>query len=202
METKLSLGNYCSHNCMYCYMDSNTEENFIHHKDIAYEDYKGQIVVLTGGNPLVHPKLIEILSNFKKLNIECKIEVYQHDIQDNNANLQMLKFLVKLKLVSEIYISIGYLVQRFIKVLEGLPIVFVGVVGLFRNSDYVQLKGKKIRLKLVGFISQGRGKDWIKKNEFGWNFNLEWLKENFMIIAPSFEEIILDDLAKQQLEIS
>ena len=196
----LKITNKCDLNCPMCHEDSNIDGL---HGDINMDFIKTipeyTEIAIGGGNPLEHPRLLELLHYFKQHNIIANITFNQLHFM---KNLLVIDILIKNNLINGIGISYDHFDINFIHELKNRKNVVLHVIaGLISLDDLIKLKDKGLKILILGYKDFRRGSK-LYTNEFykdKINNSLHELKMSLTDVYEWFDIVSFDNLAIKQL---
>ncbi len=188
----------CNFKCGYCHnpdivLNFNAIPDIEENEVIDYLKEKKMWVdgvCITGGEPTLHPELIDFASKLKKIGMLVKIDT-------NGTNPDMLKKLIDRKLVDRIAMDIKTILEKYDevagakvdkeKIQESIDLIKnSGVEYEFRTTVIPSLVGKK-EIFLIG--------KWLKGSK---NFAIQNFRESRPMINNKLQEI--EPYSKKELE--
>lgn len=199
----LKITNKCNMACNMCHENSTPDGKHGDILNLPFIDtmFPYSEVAIGGGNPLVHPDLIEFLEHLKERKIIASMTVNQmHFMQ----NINLLKELTDKKLIYGLGISyIGSSHENCIEAIKQFPNAVVHVInGIIHMDSLEALAHNDLKILVLGYKEFRRGKTLY--DECG--SQIDSLKSQFYDMLPKivddgwFKCISFDNLAIKQLE--
>lgn len=199
----LKITNMCNMGCSMCHENSTPDGKHGDILNLPFIDtmFPYSEVAIGGGNPLVHPDLIEFLEHLKERKIIASMTVNQmHFMQ----NINFLKELTDKKLIYGLGISyIGSRHENCIEAIKQFPNAVVHVInGIIHMDSLEALAHNDLKILVLGYKEFRRGKTLY--DECG--REIDSLKSQFYDMLPKivddgwFKCISFDNLAIKQLE--
>lgn len=199
----LKITNKCNMACNMCHENSTPDGEHGDILNLPFIDtmFPYSEVAIGGGNPLMHPDLIEFLERLKERKIIASMTVNQmHFMQ----NIDLLKELTDNKLIYGLGISyIGGRHSNCIEAIKQFPNAVVHVInGIVHMDGLEALANNDLKILILGYKEFRRGKTLY--DECGSQIN--YLKAQFYDLLPKmvddgwFKCISFDNLAIKQLE--
>lgn len=200
----IKLTNKCTGtNCIYCHEGSEPNGKNGDILNLKFFDtlHKGQEVALGGGNIFEHPDLLSLLEKLNTKHIICNITVNQFHFF---KYLDLIKTLIKDKLVYGVGVSLNYPTKQLIDTLK--KPIFKNVVihtinGILTSEQVYKLKDKDIKLLILGYKHLRRGDEYFNKEKNLIERNQKWLEDNILELFNHFKVVSFDNLALEQLHI-
>lgn len=198
MDVKIT--DYCDMGCPYCHENS-TKEGL--HGDILSPVFWDTLkpyteIALGGGNPLSHPRLVDLLELLKNKQIIANLTVnQQHFLKDQ----VLIRKLVDSKLIRGLGVSItGKTTPELANLLTTYPNAVLHVInGIVDVQNTLKpLYGKGLKLLILGYKTFRKGIEYHspeverKKQE---------LSRNLMRVLMGFDVVSFDNLAIIQLNV-
>lgn len=199
----LKITNMCNMGCNMCHENSTPDGKHGDILNLPFIDtmFPYSEVAIGGGNPLMHPDLIEFLEHLKERKIIASMTVNQmHFMQ----NINLLKELTDKKLIYGLGISyIGGRHDNCIESIKQFPNAVVHVInGIVHMDSLEALANNDLKILVLGYKKFRRGKTLY--DECG--REIDSLKSQFYDMLPKivndgwFKCISFDNLAIKQLE--
>lgn len=199
----LKITNMCNMGCNMCHENSTPDGKHGDILNLPFIDtmFPYSEVAIGGGNPLMHPDLIEFLEHLKERKIIASMTVNQmHFMQ----NINLLKELTDKKLIYGLGISyIGGRHDNCIESIKQFPNAVVHVInGIVHMDSLEALANNDLKILVLGYKEFRRGKTLY--DECG--REIDSLKSQFYDMLPKivndgwFKCISFDNLAIKQLE--
>lgn len=199
----IKITNMCNMGCSMCHENSTPDGKHGDILNLPFIDtmFPYSEVAIGGGNPLVHPDLIEFLEHLKERKIIASMTVNQmHFMQ----NINLLKELTDKKLIYGLGISyIGSSHENCIEAIKQFPNAVVHVInGIIHMDSLEALAHNDLKILVLGYKEFRRGKTLY--DECG--SQIDSLKSQFYDMLPKmvndgwFKRISFDNLAIKQLE--
>lgn len=152
-----------------------------------------------GGNALEHPGLDAFLERMKKQGVVCNMTVNQiHFLQ----SCDRIKRLADGGLIKGLGLSLAIPTDSFIEKAKEFENAVIHVIaGLFSEFDFEKLKGKGLKLLILGYKDFRRGHLYKEKFGEGIDKNIEWLSNHLAEVTGGFEVVSFDNLALEQLDV-
>ena len=200
----IKLTNKCTGtNCAYCHEGSkpNGENGDILNLKFFDTLHEGQEVALGGGNIFEHTDLLALLEKLKNKHIICNITVNQFHFF---KYLDLIKTLIKDKLVYGVGVSLNYPTQQLIDTLK--EPIFKNVVihtinGILTKEQVEKLKNNNLKLLILGYKHLRRGDEYFNKEKDLIEKNQKWLEDTILELFNHFKVVSFDNLALEQLNM-
>lgn len=197
----LTITKKCDGKCPYCYMGC-TEEG--EHGDwLKFYNIINQVRPYTelaiNVNDLSFPALRGFLGDCKDRNIIVNITINQKHFM---KNVDYLLYLEKHGLFKGIGISFICPKEGFIEAVKKFknPVIHT-IAGILLMSDIVYLKDNGLKILVLGYKKNGRGKEYYEENKSGIDTYIDLLANRLPILFNSFEVVSFDNLALEQLHL-
>lgn len=161
----LKITNMCDLECKFCHENSvidGKHGNFENIKNILNGMSKGTEIAIGGGNPLVHPKIIEILKFCKEKQLIPNMTINYLHI---DKYIDLINYIIDNNLVYGIGISYNKSIKKEIidKINNKTNIVFHLIVGIHNLNDVLKLKSilQNPKILFLGYKHKGRGKNFF-----------------------------------------
>lgn len=187
-------------NCSWCHEGSGPEGKQGDLNLPFFDTLKpGTEVACGGGDVLEHPGLDAFLERMKKQGVVCNMTVNQiHFLQSYDR----IKRLVDGGLVKGLGLSLAIPTDSFIEKAKEFENVVIHVIaGLFSESDFNKLKGKGLKLLILGYKDFRRGHSYKEKFGASIERSIEWLSSHLSEVTDDFEVVSFDNLALEQLNV-
>ena len=199
----IKITDKCDGNCSFCFEGSGPNGKNGDILNLKFFDtlHEGQEVALGGGNIFEHPDLLTLLEKLKNKHIICNITVNQFHFF---KYLDLIKTLIKDKLVYGVGVSLNYPTQQLIDALK--EPIFKNVVihtinGILTKEQVEKLKNNNLRLLILGYKHLRRGKNYFNKEKDLIEKNQKWLEDNILELFSHFKFVSFDNLALEQLNM-
>nr|DAQ07291.1 MAG TPA: hypothetical protein [Caudoviricetes sp.] len=157
-------------------------------------------VAIGGGNPLLHPDLVQFLKGLKTRKLIANMTVNQWTFMQS---LDYLKSLVDEKLIYGVGVSLTDPNDKFIEVVKEFPNVVIHVInGIVSRESLQKLANNGLKILILGYKEFGRGDEFYKDS--GDEINI--LKREMYDALPDiindgwFKCVSFDNLAIKQLD--
>lgn len=200
----ITITDKCDGNCPYCYAGCTSDKQ---HPDILTDDIRSFVTTLhpftevaLNGNDMSHPQLVPFLKLLKKQQVIANITVSQKHFM---KNYEMLVGLQERNLIKGVGISLlNSNDEHFLESAYNFKnAVLHTICGILTLKDIENLKkyASGIRLLLLGFKMNERGKEYYDSSSFVINKNIKDLPITEMF--KMFKCVAFDNLALEQLDI-
>ena len=197
----LKITDRCDKGCKFCH-ESSTKRRGKHGdlKESYLETFHpGQEVAIGGGNVFEHPGLETFLMRLKESKVFPSITVHQDHFLEN---FEYIVYLKRKGLIYGIGVSVTRPEDMLLEKISSLEGTVCHVVsGIFDRKTYERMKGKKLKLLILGYKKKGRGIHYSEKNIEKIERNKQWLKSMLPVMYEDFEIVSFDCLASEQLDI-
>lgn len=157
-------------------------------------------VAIGGGNPLLHPDLIQFLKGLKARKLIANMTVNQWTFMQS---LDCLKSLVDEKLIYGVGVSLTDPNDKFIEAVKEFPNVVIHVInGIVSRESLQKLANNELKILILGYKEFGRGNEFYVDS--GDEINI--LKREMYDALPDiindgwFKCVSFDNLAIKQLD--
>lgn len=192
----------CSIGCKFCFEDCKPNGE---HADLFKYNFINSLHPYTemalNGNDMNHPDLEKFLMFLKEKKIFANITVQQKQFL---SNYDLIKTYADSKLIYGIGISFNHYDEDFINKVKEFPNAVLHTInGILTENDIAQIKGKNLKVLVLGYKDIRRGHDFFLDQ---WDFidkNSNYLYESLPTIIDEnwFKLISFDNLAIKQLEV-
>lgn len=202
----LKITNKCYGNgnglCAMCHECSNPEGK---HGDVLNLPFLDTLLPYTeiaigGGNPLLHPDLIQFLKGLKTRKLIANMTVNQWTFMQS---LDYIKSLVDKKLIYGVGVSLTDPNDKFIEAVKEFPNVVIHVINGIVSREHMQkLANNGLKILILGYKEFGRGNEFYADS--GDEINI--LKREMYDALPDiindcwFKCVSFDNLAIKQLD--
>ncbi len=193
----LKITDYCENNCPMCHEMSSREGR---HGDLRHPIIDtfpaGMEAAIGGGNPLAHPDLLPFLERLKERGIIANLTV-------NVIDLKKKRDLVENLLSSRLIYGLGVSCSAYDEdavtfALEHPNVVLHLINGIFPIADYEKLRGKNLKVLILGYKNVGKGKSFFSPTV---RDRMRETKALLPVILKGFNVISFDNLALEQLDV-
>lgn len=197
----IKICNRCSAGCSYCHEGSTPDGKL---GDIMNEKFVDtlhpyQECALGGGDILEHPDLIPFLHKLKGKKVIANITLNQIHFE---KNLELVKDMVDQKLIYGLGVSLVNPTDEFINKIKKFPNAVIHVInGIFTEHDYDALKGRGLKILILGYKDLRRGSEYLLKAGSEIYDNQKWLENHIKDMVNKFDVVSFDNLAIEQLHI-
>lgn len=192
----------CSVGCPFCYEGCTKEGK---HGDLFKYRFIDTLHPYTemalNGNDMNHPDLERLLVFLKGKKVFANITVHQNQFM---KNYETLKRYAEDKLVYGIGVSYSHYDEEFIKRVKEFPNAVLHTInGILTKEDINQLKGKDLKVLILGYKNLQRGKEYFTKHVADYFKNRNYLYVHLpeIINEKWFKLISFDNLAIEQLVV-
>ena len=197
---ELRVTNRCDVGCPYCY--DNASPNGLH-GDILNDSFiksipKGVEVEISGGNPMTHPNLCELITTLHSNGCPVCLVLNQKHFMDN---YDAVEFLCENDFVYRVKASSNEPTPEFISAVKRIDRVFVSVItGVINRPMLERLYDKQIKLFICGYRKFRRGATYYL-GDVGvlLDARTQWLSDSFDDIVKHFDVVELDRNAVKML---
>ena len=200
MDVKLTAK--CQQGCPFCYEGCTSEGK---HADLFKYNFINSLHPYTemalNGNDMNHPDLEKFLLFLKEKKVFANITVHQKQFLNN---YETLKKYTENNLIYGIGVSYSYYNDDFINKLKEFPNAVLHTInGILTKKDINQLKGKDLKLLVLGYKNLQRGKSYLINHATDYAINQNYLYVNLprIIDENMFKLISFDNLAIEQLDV-
>lgn len=152
-----------------------------------------------GGNVFEHPDLIPFLENLKKQKVIANITVHQVHFLEN---LELIKKMIKEKLVYGIGVSVSNITEELLQALNEVPNAVCHVInGIWNEKTAEKMADNNLKVLILGYKELRRGNDYLSVYNKSVKENQKWLFDNLGNLFKKFKLISFDNLAIEQLEV-
>ena len=203
LSLDMNLTQYCDLECSFCYAECSRNGKHADLSDVKFIDtLRPYTECALQVNDLSHPQLIPFLEKLRERKIIANMTVNQIHFERKEA---LIADLLNSGLVHGLGVSLRNPTSEFIKRAQKYPnLVVHTIVGVHGKEDYEALKGKGLKVLILGYKDKGRGHDYLLANasESILN-NCSYLKEEIANILESnwYPVVAFDNLALEQLNI-
>lgn len=201
----VKITNYCDMGCKYCHESSTTAgkhgdvDNLL---EVLSELPRGVELAIGGGNPLSHPRLIELLEKLKNKGFISNITVNQGHLKRYQ---DLLKLLIKEDLFKGIGISVTNNNFKYVEPLVKLSnnIVYhliAGINNVYDIDKLIEISGEHTKVLLLGYKTFGFGKAYYSPEVL--NNLKQWYRFLPSVIGRctlSFDNLAIDQLKVRRL---
>lgn len=199
MDVKIC--NRCDMTCKMCHEGStkNGKLGNIMNQKFVETLHPYQELAIGGGNIFEHPDLIPFLAKLKEQKVISNITVHQnHFIK----NIELIKYLIKEKLIYGIGVSLSDPTEEFINQIKQFPTAVIHVInGIVKPSDFEALQNHDLKILILGYKKLRRGKYWYNEDFENITVKKLWLHDNLPNLLDKFKVISFDNLALEQLNV-
>ena len=197
----IKITDSCNMGCSFCHEGSTPRGK---HGDIlnpkflkTFHPY--QELAVGGGNIFEHPDLISFLENLKEQKVIANITVHQVHFLEN---LELIKRMVKEKLVYGIGVSVSNITEQLLLGLKEVPNTVCHVInGIWNEKTAEKMANSNLKVLILGYKELRRGNEYIVTHDEIVGNNKKWLYDNLENLFKKFRLISFDNLAIEQLEV-
>lgn len=158
-----------------------------------------QEVALGGGNVLEHPDLLPFLKKLREKKVIANITLHQYHFEENQ---ELIRMLVKERLVYGIGVSLANATDDFISLIKEYPNAVIHIInGIVKSSDLKNLRGHNLKILILGYKKIRRGTEYFTEEEDLIEKRSEWLYYHLADMIEDFDVVSFDNLAIEQLNV-
>jgi len=194
----IKITNQCDMNCPYCHENSTIDGL---HGELLNNQFIETLIPYTelaigGGNPLVHPQLIEFLKLLKSRNIIANITVNQYHFIKYK---QLIDMIYSKDLIKGLGLSFTHYDETFVEMLKDYPNAVLHVInGVVSYKDLIKMYNKNLKLLILGYKNIRRGIDYYNQEV---EDKKKVIYDNICEIINGFKVVSFDNLAIKQLDL-
>lgn len=194
------LTDRCSQGCKFCYEGCTKEGK---HGDLFSYKFLDSLHPFTelamNGNDLDHPDMEKFLEFLKSKKVFGNLTVNQNQFLSNYSKLKDWQ---ERGLVHGIGVSLVKATPELIEKLQDLPnIVLHTINGILKEEDIEALKGKGLKVLILGYKDLQRGHTYKAENSSSLKKNQEYLYNYLPEMTKEFSVVSFDNLAITQLDV-
>lgn len=190
-------------NCKMCFEGSGPNGK---HGDILNAKWvdtlhRHQEISIGGGNPLEHPDLVYFLLKLADIGVITNITVHQKHFLEY---YKIIKHLYDRRLIYGIGVSVHAPTDELLEKMKSIPsTVAHAIVGVTAPETYECLKGKGIKVLMLGYKVLGRGKTYSEDDTHKMfiQYKTKWLRSHLPELMKSYALCCFDNLALEQLNV-
>ncbi len=193
----IKITDYCDMLCPMCHEKSTPSGS---HAELDAPFFatlrRGTELAIGGGNPLSHPRLVELLQWLKSRGIIANVTLHEtHLLQ----NIELVEKLIEDKLIYGLGVSLSQRDPRtFCFQAAHNNVLFHLIIGMVSLAELRELYDKQVKVLLLGYKQVGRGIDYYSDTI---SRNIQELKEHFQEYRHAFQVLSFDNLALSQLDV-
>ncbi len=195
------LTDKCSRGCPFCY-EGCTPDGLHAQLDFNskfFDSLHPYTELAINGNDMDHPQLREFLEVLKEKKIIANITLNQNQLENN---YEFVKELQENGLVYGIGVSLNNANDKLVDMMHGLKnTVLHTICGILSKEDIDFLKGKHLKVLILGYKDLKRGHDFKESNSHDISKNREYLYNVLHKLPHEFDVISFDNLAIEQLNV-
>ena len=197
----IKITDSCNMNCAFCHEGSSSNGK---HGDILNPKFLStfhpyQELAVGGGSVFEHPDLIPFLENLKEQKVIANITVHQIHFLEN---LELIKRMIKEKLVYGIGVSVSNITEELLQALKEVPNAVCHVInGIWNEKTAEKMADNNLKVLILGYKELRRGNDYLSVYNKSVKENQKWLFDNLGNLFKKFKLISFDNLAIEQLEV-
>ena len=190
----------CDGHCSFCYLNCTEYGTHADLNQPFFDTLHEGTELALNGNDLSHPDLESFLIKMKNKGVFCNLTVNQKHFLKYSDKLLTWS---KLNLINGLGISLSDSTDsKLYTELAKFPnAVIHSIDGLLTKEDIDNLSNKNIKLLILGYKILGRGDLYYTQHKNEILANINWLKDNIMMLKDKFYVISFDNLAIDHLEI-
>lgn len=195
----INLTNKCDGGCKFCYISAKKSGE---HGNIPW-DFINSLHPYTelalNVNDLSHPELDKLLFTLKDKKVIANITVNQLHFERHYTRI---KNYVDNNLVNGVGISLRSPTDNFIKLVKTIPNAVIHTIhGVTTREDYLKLANNNLKILILGYKTNGLGKNYLEKHNPEVIKNQRWLKVMIDSLFNKFDIISFDNLAIEELNV-
>lgn len=200
-NTDVKITSKCGIGCSFCYEGCSNRGK---HGDLFKYNFINQLHPYTemalNGNDLDHPQLEKFLEFLKSKQVFANITIHQNQFL---SNIEKVRYLASKKLVHGIGVSYNSYSEDFIQKVKEFPNAVLHTInGILTKEDIENLKGKDLKVLILGYKNLGRGKSYLIDNSEKIKTNQEYLYNELPNLSKEgFKVLSFDNLAIEQLNV-
>lgn len=197
----IKITDSCNMNCAFCHegSSSNGKHGDILNPKFLKTFHPYQELAVGGGSVFEHPDLIPFLENLKEQKVIANITVHQVHFLEN---LELIKKMIKEKLVYGIGVSVSAPTDELLSTLSEFPNVVCHVInGIWNENVAEMMADRNLKVLILGYKELRRGNDYLSVYDKAVKENQKWLFNNLGNLFKKFKLISFDNLAIEQLEV-
>lgn len=197
----IKITDSCNMNCAFCHegSSSNGKHGDVLNPNFLKTFHPYQECAIGGGNIFEHPDLISFLENLKEQKVIANITVHQIHFLEN---LELIKRMIKEKLVYGIGVSVSNITKELLQALKEVPNAVCHVInGIWNEKTAKKMADNNLKVLILGYKELRRGNDYLSVYDKAVKENQKWLFDNLGNLFKKFKLISFDNLAIEQLEV-
>jgi len=202
LNIDVSIGRRCDGGCKFCYEGATPDGPEANLEYVPFLDsLRPYTEISVNGNSLLSMQLIPFLEKLKKRKIIANMTVNQIHFERKEA---LIADLLNSGLVHGLGVSLRNPTPEFIERAQKYPnLVVHTIAGVHGKDDYEALKGKGLKVLILGYKDKGRGHTYLAEEEASIKANRDYLKREIKSILENnwFPVVAFDNLALEQLDI-
>lgn len=202
LNIDVSIGRRCDGGCKFCYEGATPDGPEANLEDVPFLDsLRPYTEISVNGDSLLNKGLIPFLEKLKEKHIIANMTVNQIHFERKE---DLITDLIDRKLVHGLGVSLRNPTPEFIERAQKYPSLVVHtIVGVHGKDDYMALRGKGLKVLVLGYKNKGRGSDYLASEGESILNNCAYLKEEIANILENnwFPVVAFDNLALEQLNI-
>lgn len=192
----------CDAGCRFCYANCSPAGKHAAIMDAKFIDtLRPYTEAALQVNDLSHPDLIPFLKRLKEKRVIASITVNQIHFEKKEA---MIKKLADTGLINGIGISLRNPTPEFIGRVQKYPNAVIHVInGILSKADIEAMRGKGLKLLILGYKNLGRGVDYKRNNSVLIKERQNYLSSALprLLSSNDFKLVSFDNLALDQLKV-
>ena len=195
----IKITNYCDNNCPMCHENSTVSGT---HGKIDVPFLKtlkaGTELAIGGGNPFSHPELELFLIRMKNQGVICNVTINQVHFIKYKDYIQRL---LDSKLVYGLGISMNdclYCDEIISFCKKNDSCVIHLIAGIVNEDLFSKLYDNNLKILILGYKEFGRGVKYLSDKI---SKQIDFLKDNIMMVSSHFKVVSFDNLAIIQLKM-
>ena len=174
----IKITDSCNMNCAFCHegSSSNGKHGDVLNPNFLKTFHPYQECAIGGGNIFEHPDLISFLENLKEQKVIANITVHQIHFLEN---LELIKRMIKEKLVYGIGVSVSNITKELLQALKEVPNAVCHVInGIWNEKTAKKMADNNLKVLILGYKELRRGNDYLSVYDKAVKENQKWLFDN------------------------
>lgn len=199
----VKISDRCDVGCLVCHegstKDGKIAENLLNQPWIdTLKPYTE--IALGGGNVFEHPDFFSLLEKLRTQKVFANITVNQLHFMEN---LNLIRWLVKKKLIWGIGVSLAYYDEKLFEVMKEFPNAVLHVIaGILTQEDLCRLMTHHdLKILFLGYKRLRRGQEYYDRYNKSVDKYLKMTEDMLPLILEAFKVVSFDCLAIEQLHI-
>lgn len=197
----VTISTKCNNKCLYCYMGCTPDGRWADYKRYKFINNLPRLLEMNINlNFPINPDLNEFLDLVIGQGVIVNATVNaKHFIQNNT----FIRGLIDSGKIHGLGISYNIsFADEMIEKIKDIPNAVVHVIaGCITKKDIKKLRGKGLKLLILGFKNIGRGENYYNACRGTIEENMTWLEKELPKMVGDFDAIAFDNLALEQLHV-